>query len=365
VTRWRALLAAPAALRQVVPVLVLAGLLALGMSLLPQIKPALPAIPALAAAFSRRPWYPIVVGAATLIVSYVLTGYSHQSLDNGEATARAVAIAIVSALGCLAVFVRQRQELALVQTRLVAEAVQRVLARPIPGQIGPMRVAVHYSAANAYARIGGDLYEVLQTPFGVRAIVGDVQGKGLDAIETAAALLGAFREAAHYEPDLSRLARRLAEPLDRIPGMDGERFVTIVLICVNGGATAEIVNCGHPSPLLQRSGEAPRDLDPPSRIPPLGVLPPGQVSPPVLTLPLLPGDRILLFTDGVIEARDPAGNFYPLADRLPRHTHADPAESLRLLNGDVLRHVGSNLSDDAAMVLLQYAPGQPQAVAAA
>jgi serine phosphatase RsbU (regulator of sigma subunit) len=224
---------------------------------------------------------------------------------------------------------------------------------------------VHYSAANAYARIGGDLYEVLDTPFGVRAIVGDVQGKGLDAIETAAALLGAFREAAHYEPDLSRLARRLAEPLDRTPGGDGERFVTAVMICVNGGATAQIVNCGHPSPLLQRASEPPRDLDPPARIPPLGVLSPAQVSPPVRTLPLLPGDRILLYTDGVIEARDPAGNFYPLAERLPRSTHADPAESLRLLIGDVLRHVGSNLSDDAALVLLQYSPEPADSVAAA
>jgi serine phosphatase RsbU (regulator of sigma subunit) len=76
----------------------------------------------------------------------------------------------------------------------------------------------------------------------------------------------------------------------------------------------------------------------------------------VLSVPLRPGDRILLYTDGVIEARDPAGNFYPLAERLPRHGQDDPDEALRRLNGDVRRHVGRRLADDAAMMLLQYAP---------
>jgi len=338
------------------PVIALLCVYAVGASLVPGIKPALTAIPALAAAVTRHAWYPLAVGVVAVIVSYVLTADDGQPLDDAMATTRAAAITVVAGLGSVAVSIRERTDRALTQTRMVAEVVQRVVARPIPGQIGPMRAAVHYTASHAYARVGGDLYEVLQTRYGVRAIVGDVQGKGLGAVETAAVMLGAFREAAHQEPDLDRLARRLADPLDRAPGRDGEQFVTAVLIAVGRDAIAEVVNCGHPSPLLVRNPEPPRWLDPPARVPPLGVLAPDQVRPPVLPLRLRPGDQILLYTDGVIEARDSAGNFYPLAERLPRQLQDDPGETLRRLNRDVLRHVGRRLDDDAAMVLLQYAP---------
>jgi serine phosphatase RsbU (regulator of sigma subunit) len=356
VTRGFPTLAARAA-ALILPVIALVSVLALGMSSLPGIKPALAVIPALAAVVSRRAWYPLAAGVVTVIVSYALTEYDDgQSIEDVRAHMRACAIFVVSAIGSLAVISRERLEWALAQTRMVAEVVQRVLARPIPDRIGPMRAAVHYTAAHAYAKIGGDLYEVLQTRYGARAVVGDVQGKGLGAVETAAAMLGAFREAAHQEPTLDRLARRLADRLDRTPGRDGEQFVTAVLMGVRRDAIAEIVNCGHPSPLLLRNTEPVRVLDPPRRVPPLGVLPPDQVRPPVLSLPLRPGDRILLYTDGVIEARDPAGNFYPLAEQLPRHVRDDPGETLRRLNGDVLRHVGRRLDDDAAMMLLQYAP---------
>jgi serine phosphatase RsbU (regulator of sigma subunit) len=356
VTRLPGPRAARTAALKILPIIVLVSVFALGMSRFPEIKPALAAIPALAAAVSRRAWYPLAVGGATLGASYALTVSDDQSFQDVRATTRACSIATVSALGSLVVIIRERQERVLTQTRMVAEAVQRVLARPLPDRIDPMRIAVHYTAAHAYAKVGGDLYEVLQTRYGVRAVVGDVQGKGLGAVETAAAMLGAFREAAHQEPTLDRLARRLADHLDRRPGRDGEQFVTAVLMGVPRDAIAEVVNCGHPSPLLLRDTEPASGLDPPSRVPPLGVLPPDQVRPPVLSLPLRPGDRILLYTDGAIEARDPAGNFYPLAERLPRHVRDDPGETLRRLNSDVLRHVGRRLDDDAAMVLLQYAP---------
>jgi serine phosphatase RsbU (regulator of sigma subunit) len=363
VTRLLAPLAAPAAALQLLPLVVLAGLLVLGIFQIPDIKPALIGLPALAAAFSRHPWYPLAVGGVTVIASYGLTAEDGQALATTETTTRAVSIAVVSVLGALGVVIRERQGRALTQTRMVAEAVQSVLARPIPARVGPVRAAVHYTAAHAYAKIGGDLYEVLPTRFGVRAVVGDVQGKGLDAIGTAAALLGAFREAAHDEPGLSALARRLAEPLGSARGGDGERFVTAVLMSVHPDGTAEVVNCGHPSPLLVRGTGAPCPLDPPDRVPPLGILPPGQVDPPVLSLRLRPGDRVLLYTDGVIEARNPAGTFYPLTERLPHVLRDDPGETLEQLSADVLAHVGSRLDDDAAMVLLQYAPqpGRPGA----
>jgi stage II sporulation SpoE-like protein len=110
-----------------------------------------------------------------------------------------------------------------------------------------MRAAVHYTAAHTCSKIGGDLYDVLQTRYGLRAVVGDVQGKGLGAVEPAAAMLGAFREAAHQEPTLDRLARRLADRLDRTPGRDGEQFVTAVLMGVRPDAAAEVSTAGTPA----------------------------------------------------------------------------------------------------------------------
>jgi serine phosphatase RsbU (regulator of sigma subunit) len=228
-----------------------------------------------------------------------------------------------------------------------------------------VRAAVHYAAAAAHARIGGDLYEVVQTRFGVRAVIGDVRGKGLAAVETAAAILGAFREAAHQEQALDRVAGWLADSLGRAlrehesegpQGMD-EEFVTLALVGVRADGIVEIVNCGHPSPLLLREGAPIRFLDPAYTVPPLGVLEPEEVRPPVLSLRLESGDRLLLYTDGVIEARNAWGAFYPLAERAPDCAVGEsPAEVLDRIHADVRRHVGHNLGDDAAMLLLQYAP---------
>ena len=72
-----------------------------------------------------------------------------------------------------------------------------------------------YLAAAAEARVGGDLYEVARTPFGIRLIVGDARGKGLEAVETAADVLGVFREVAHEVYTLAEVARRIDASLAR------------------------------------------------------------------------------------------------------------------------------------------------------
>ena len=328
-------------------------------------EPALTAAPALAAVVTNRTWYPLAVGAATVGAAFGLAAWD-RTLGQSVHSASVFAVVLIAAIGATSVLLRNRQTQALADARLVSEVAQRVLLRSIPARIGPVRTAVHYAAAAAHARIGGDLYEVVQTRWGVRAVIGDVRGKGLEAVETAAAVLGAFREAAHQEPQLDRVAGWLADSLHRAlhendhEGTE-EEFVTLALVSVRPDRVAEIVNCGHPSPLLLRAGGPVRALDPAWPVPPLGVLEPEQVCPPVLELPLLDGDRVLLFTDGVIEARDRWGVFYPLAERLPGCAGGDdPAELLARLHQDVRRHVGRQLGDDAAMLLLQYAPVVPR-----
>ncbi|MEY9840461.1 serine phosphatase RsbU (regulator of sigma subunit) [Streptacidiphilus sp. EB103A] len=330
-------------------------------------EPALTAGPALAAVVSSRTWYPLAVGGVTVAAAFGLAAVDG-TLSESVHSASVFAVVLIAVIGSTSVLLRNRQEKALADARLVSEVAQRVLLRSIPARVGPMRTAVHYAAAAAHARIGGDLYEVVQTRYGVRAVIGDVRGKGLGAVETAAAVLGAFREAAHQEPALDRVAAWLADSLHRAlhendhEGTE-EEFVTLVLVSVRPDQVVEIVNCGHPAPLLLRTGLPVRALEPATPVPPLGVLEPGQVDPPVLELPLHDGDRILLFTDGVIEARDRWGTFYPLVDRLPVVAVAeDPADLLERLHEDVRRHVGRQLGDDAAMLLLQYAPTVPRPI---
>lgn len=330
-------------------------------------EPALTAGPALAAVVSSRTWYPLAVGGVTVAAAFGLAAVDG-TLSESVHSASVFAVVLIAVIGSTSVLLRNRQEKALADARLVSEVAQRVLLRSIPARVGPMRTAVHYAAAAAHARIGGDLYEVVQTRYGVRAVIGDVRGKGLGAVETAAAVLGAFREAAHQEPALDRVAAWLADSLHRAlhendhEGTE-EEFVTLVLVSVRPDQVVEIVNCGHPAPLLLRTGLPVRALEPTTPVPPLGVLEPGEVDPPVLELPLHDGDRILLFTDGVIEARDRWGTFYPLVDRLPAVAVAeDPADLLEQLHEDIRRHVGRQLGDDAAMLLLQYAPTVPRPI---
>ena len=90
---------------------------------------------------------------------------------------------------------------------VIAETAQRAVLRTMPTAIGSVGLAARYVSATAEALVGGDLYEVAATPYGVRVIVGDVRGKGLEAVQTAAAVLGAFRAAAFTEPDLGALSR--------------------------------------------------------------------------------------------------------------------------------------------------------------
>ncbi|MBJ6999040.1 PP2C family protein-serine/threonine phosphatase [Streptomyces griseofuscus] len=264
-----------------------------------------------------------------------------------------VCTALVGALGTILAAHRIRRERTLADVRFVAEIAQRVLLRPLPQRIGNLRLESLYLSAAAEARIGGDLYEAVPTAFGVRLLIGDVRGKGLLAVETAAALLGAFREAAHDEPDLAALALRMERSMTRraehLGGSEiGERFVTAIFAEIPAdGRVIRVVNCGHPPPLLIRADDV-LELDNGCSGPPLnlGVLLPDPHH--VDSYPFEPGEQLLLYTDGVTETRDASGTFYPLAQRLRSFGPLPPHELLERLHHDLLEYSGDNLQDDTA-----------------
>jgi serine phosphatase RsbU (regulator of sigma subunit) len=212
-------------------------------------------------------------------------------------------------------------------------------------------VAVRYSAAAAEARIGGDLYALVPTSYGVRLIVGDVRGKGLPAVETAALVLGVFREAAYDEPDLLAVVRRIERSLAR--NLDGDDFVTAVVAGYPREGQLEVVNCGHAPPLLVRDSGTVTAVEPTHPAPPLGLRALTDQTPSLQVLPFGEGDQLLLYTDGVTEARDHGREFYPLAEGLARHVCDEPARTLTALHDELLAHVGGRLHDDAALLLLR------------
>jgi serine phosphatase RsbU (regulator of sigma subunit) len=260
------------------------------------------------------------------------------------------ALVAVTLAGARAGALGGRRDRVLAAVRSVAEAAQHALLRPVPAAVGPFQVAVRYSAAAAEARIGGDLYALVPTPYGVRLIVGDVRGKGLSAVETAAVVLGVFREAAYDEPDLLTVVDRIERSLAR--NLDVDDFVTAVVAGHPGAGRLEVVNCGHAPPLLVR-GSRVTAVEPTRPAPPLGLRALTDETPGLQVLPFADGDQLLLYTDGVTEARNQDRQFYPLAEGLARHVSNEPARTLTALHDELLDHVGGRLHDDAALLLLR------------
>nr|QLG04852.1 Serine/threonine-protein phosphatase [Streptomyces sp.] len=293
----------------------------------------------------------------------------------------------IAALTVLSLFIaayareQRRRHRELARVRSVSEATQRVVLRPLPHRLGPLRVASLYLAAEDEAQIGGDLYAATRVDECTRLIIGDVRGKGLTSISDASVLMGAFREAAHLTPGLLELTdvlehsvcRHLAEHAaangehggaeQPPPGADeelGEHFITALLVDVPDEDTVTFMaNCGHPPPLLLREDGRVTTLYPAHPTPPLGMceLPRTSGAPGTPeAIPFEDGDTLLLYTDGVIEARAPDGSFYPLAQRVGQWCGSGPEGLLQHIRHDLLAHVGGRLGDDAAMVVIQRSP---------
>jgi len=241
---------------------------------------------------------------------------------------------------------------------------KRVLLRPVPRRLGQVSIETLYLSAAAEARIGGDLYEAVRTAHAVRLLIGDVRGKGLLAVETAAAMLGAFREAAHDESDLADVARRVEKSMsrraDELAGSDAaERFVTAVFAEIpDHEPVVRIVNCGHPPPLLI-SRDAVTELSPADPSPPinLGLLAGDDYH--TGTSPFHPGEQLLLYTDGVTDTRDRNGAFYPLTERIRPWTALPPRELLDHLHEDLLAYGDGHLDDDTAALAAYRHPKTP------
>jgi serine phosphatase RsbU (regulator of sigma subunit) len=285
-----------------------------------------------------------VVGVITLIHAESGRHYSEEDLAFLEEVAGSVALALDTAV----TFAEQSERLAGV-TR-IAEVAQRAILAPPPSRTGPVALSARYLSAAVEAQVGGDLYEVFPGASTVRLLVGDVRGKGLSAVRTATVVLGEFRAAAAGTGDVARVATEIDQRIR--PYLQGdEDFVTGVLVDIEHDGHFTAVSCGHPEPALIRAegGVETVVLDP---SPPLGL----GVDPVVARGRLRPGDRLLLFTDGLVEARDPSGGFIDPAPFLAQVGETALGSALDGLLASLKQAAGGALGDDLALLLACYDP---------
>ncbi|MFF9768637.1 PP2C family protein-serine/threonine phosphatase [Streptomyces sp. NPDC014636] len=265
-------------------------------------------------------------------------------------------IVFVVALSVFVSYVRSHRDAQLHTERAISEAVQQAVLPPLPDRVGGVRCATYYRAAQDGTLVGGDFFDVRAGPYGVRAVMGDVQGHGLKAVATVVSLLGAFREAALDQPDLESVAARLDRRLavDSVDARHAELFATALLVeFAVDTAAVRVLACGHPAPVLLCEGEAREVIVTPG--PPLGIGLVGVEPPKEVTVALGPGSRLFLASDGVWEARGADDAFYPLPERLAALTATPSTELPAAVWADLGRR-RYKVRDDATMLVLAPEP---------
>lgn len=265
------------------------------------------------------------------------------------------------------------------RVRATGEAAQRALLRPLPLRTHSVVVDGFYVSSQREALVGGDLYEVVDTPYGTRVLIGDVRGKGLGTLGAGAAVLTAFREAAYHRRDLESGVEAMEQGLYRYhrsaayearsTGAEdtalraSEEFVTALVFGTEEAAAPEagavpvvFVDCGHVAPFLIGPEGGARELETPDPGLPLGLGDLATAARTTQRVELPAGSRVLACTDGVTEARAPDGGFYPLAERLDAWATLSTSELLERLRADLDAHTGGKLQDDAAVLVMERVP---------
>ncbi|MFJ9776759.1 PP2C family protein-serine/threonine phosphatase [Kitasatospora sp. NPDC101157] len=254
---------------------------------------------------------------------------------------------------------RVRRERQLLRMRHSAVALQRQLLRPLPVRTAELELFGLYRPVEEDTLIGGDLYDVAKTPYGTRVLVGDVQGKGLRAIGTGFAVLSAFREAAFREEELTAVADALEAAVERhnayaVQSGELERFVTATVLCVRRGGDVRAVNCGHLAPCLLHPDGRVETVRLRSGVP-LG-LAALSGEPRTAERFALPTDTVLvLLTDGITEAQNARGAFYPAEQGLAELAGTPAADLPGALDERARHWSGGRCRDDVTVLALRPA----------
>jgi sigma-B regulation protein RsbU (phosphoserine phosphatase) len=283
-----------------------------------------------------------LVAGLTVVLTIAAGAWHGHRQDAGYRTGFTVACA-VSVLAVMLIGMRRRRQARLAQTA-VAQASQLA---PLPPVINGISVAARYRSATPGACASGDLYDVIPTGHGIRVIIGDVRGRGVDAVLLARHVLSAFRRSAAAVPALNQVAGEISRAIK--PHLGEEDFVTAVLVQISPGGELIVVNCGHHPPLLNHGGGL-RPLAGQTAALPLGL----DDDFTTFTASWRPGDRLLLYTDGLVESRNQHGDFLPEDQIAMALLAAGCDQALDALMTAVHRHTGGDSHDDMALLLLEH-----------
>jgi phosphoserine phosphatase RsbU/P len=286
--------------------------------------------------------------AAAALAAAVASGAWNGNADTAQHYVRLVDVTLIGAAAVAVAGFRVRRERQVGRLTTLAEVAQKAVLPVLPAHARRTDIAVRYESAAEDAVIGGDLYDCYHSRSHTRFLIGDVRGKGLGAVEQAARVIRAFRQAAAIQPDLSAVAEDMSGYL--IPFFDDEEFVTALMLDTTDAEHTLLVNAGHPPPLLIHPDRTCEFLNTDADLP-LGL----GLSYSAREFSWGPGDRLLLYTDGISEARNLDGAFVDLRELGPSLV-GGPLESAldRLLDAIRAHAARGELGDDAAVLLLEH-----------
>jgi phosphoserine phosphatase RsbU/P len=208
--------------------------------------------------------------------------------------------------------------------------------------------------------VGGDGFDFALDGAHARLLILDAVGRGLNAATICTVAMATIRAARRAGQGLEAQARAVDAAI--LQQFSRGSFATAVLVDLNmDTGVLRYINAGHPAPLLLRAGRVVREL-PAGRRLPLGI---DVASITVGEETMEPGDRLLLYTDGITEARDQTGELFGvqrLIDHTERHAAArlPAAETLRRLAHAVAAHHDGPAADDATLLLAEWSPAAAQ-----
>lgn len=310
-------------------------------------------------------WIPLVDGAERLgVLSLTVADASETMLNRYRTLASLVAIMVMAKASYSDTYAQVQR------SRKMALQAELVWAFLPPRTLATDRVLVSASLEPAY-EAGGDAFDYALLDGHLHVSIFDALGHDLSAGLLASVGIASCRGTRRAGGSLADMAARADHAIAGFFGED--QFVTALLCDLDlGTGLLSWIPCGHPPPLLIRRRSV-KELARTAR-PPLGLASvyarrdkrPHDTTVPasLCTERLEPGDRLLLYTDGVTEGRAPDGTPFGLerlADFVIRHGSAPlPApETMRRLNRAILEYQNGRLRDDATAVLIEWQPGQP------
>jgi serine phosphatase RsbU (regulator of sigma subunit) len=305
----------------------------------------------------NQSWAAIPLVAEGRAVGAIVLGFTepHAFTDNERRFFAAVGDQCAQAIRRCQLFVAERNT----RERLerVAETLRRGLLPPALPEVPDVEVAACYRPAGEDIELGGDFYDVFALPGDKWAfIVGDVCGRGADAAATTALVRHTVRAEARHGSGPAEVVQAVNDAMQDTG--DTERFCTAVygeLAVTGDGADVTLLSAGHPEPRIMRADGTLELVR--TTVGVLGVFPVTDMQPERVHLD--PGDALVMFTDGVLEARSPdaARGFFEDDGRL-EHTLSSAAGSdattiAKVLEAAVVDYAGGRVVDDIAILVIR------------